>query len=107
MKKSKEEQLSSRIDALNKKIGRYNDKVEEQVKEVKRKNSRLTAERIIFELFGGILFGVFAGFLVDDYFNSTPIFLLIFLILGLAGSFYNIYKISLSESNDSNKDKEE
>ena len=53
---------------------------------------KIAGERAFAEMVGGILFGLFFGFIFDDYFNTRPLFLIIFIFLGLAGSIYNIYK---------------
>lgn len=65
----------------------------------------ITGERVIAELIAGILFGLFVGFFLDDYFDTRPLFLLIFIILGLAGSFYNIYKDTVKISPPENSKK--
>lgn len=58
----------------------------------KKKSDGLNGERVLAELIAGLLFGVFVGYQIDKYFNTKPLFLIILTILGLAGSFYNIYK---------------
>lgn len=60
--------------------------------EIKPQNDKVMGERAFAEIIGGLLFGVFSGYWIDDYFNTSPIFLLVMIILGLAGSIYNIYK---------------
>ena len=47
---------------------------------------------IVSELIGGVTAGGLLGYYLDDYFNTTPLFLLILLILGLISSLYTIYK---------------
>lgn len=61
-------------------------------REPKPQSDKVTGERAFAEIVGGLLFGVFSGYWIDDYFNTQPIFLLVMIILGLAGSIYNIYK---------------
>ncbi len=58
----------------------------------KPQSDKVVGERAFAEIVGGLLFGVFSGYWIDDYFNTAPIFLLVMIILGLAGSIYNIYK---------------
>lgn len=69
------------------------DKLKNKEPEISQaKKDKMVGERVFAEIVGGVLFGVVFGLMLDDYFNTTPIFLLTLLILGLAGSVYNIYK---------------
>jgi F0F1-type ATP synthase assembly protein I len=56
------------------------------------KQDKAMGQKVFAEIVGGVLFGVIFGLMLDEYFNTAPIFLLILIILGLAGSVYNIYK---------------
>jgi len=58
----------------------------------KEKSDKIMGERVFAEIIAGLIFGAFSGYWIDDYFNTAPIFLLVMIILGLAGSVYNIYK---------------
>ncbi len=60
--------------------------------QIKPQSDKIMGERAFAEIVGGMLFGVFSGYWIDDYFDTSPIFLLVMIILGLAGSIYNIYK---------------
>lgn len=73
---------------LKQRIKNFKQRSNPEIKE----RSGLTAEKVLAEMIGGLLFGFIFGFLIDDYFDTKPIFLLILIILGLAGSIYNIYK---------------
>jgi len=68
--------------------------------EKKPSNSGMSAEKTLAELVAGLLFGLFLGFFLDDYFDTRPLFLITLIILGLAGSFYNIYKEAVKDSNE-------
>lgn len=68
-----------------------------------KKKDGLSGERVLGELIAGILFGVFVGLFLDNHFNTKPLFLISLIILGLAGSFYNIYKSVSKVDNDNNK----
>lgn len=48
------------------------------------------------ELVGAILGGALFGYLLDYYFETSPIFFLILTILGVITGFYNIYKITMN-----------
>lgn len=41
-----------------------------------------------------LLVGVFLGILLDRYFKTQGVFILIFIILGSISSFYNLYKVA-------------
>ncbi len=81
-----EKNLKEKIDNLDKEIENFS------TSKTKTKNEALKAERVLAELIAGLIFGIFIGFHLDDYFNTKPLFLIVLIILGLAGSFYNIYK---------------
>lgn len=50
------------------------------------------AFRISTEIIAGIVIGGFLGYYTDEFFQTKPLFLIIFLLLGVAGSFLNIYR---------------
>lgn len=47
------------------------------------------------ELVGSLLGGALIGYGIDHFAGTSPIFFLIFVILGVFVGFYNIYKITL------------
>ena len=47
------------------------------------------------ELVGCIAAGGFIGWLLDQWLNSSPLCLIVFLLLGMAAAFLNIYKITM------------
>lgn len=52
------------------------------------------AMRIGVELMAGILVGAFAGYWLDQWLGTLPIFFLLCFFLGVAGSGLNIYRMS-------------
>lgn len=48
------------------------------------------------ELVGAIIGGALIGYGIDHYFETKPIFFLIFILLGVITGFYNIYKITMN-----------
>ena len=50
------------------------------------------AFKISAEILAGIFVGLFLGYYTDKIFQTKPLFLIIFLLLGIAGSLLNIYK---------------
>ena len=50
------------------------------------------AINISIELITGIGLGVFLGLMIDNYLQTKPLMLIIFIILGTVIGFYNMYK---------------
>ena len=50
-----------------------------------------------------IVGGVFLGLWLDSLFHTTPILLLVFLIIGLVAAFWGVYQMVLPIINSSNK----
>lgn len=48
------------------------------------------------ELVGAIIGGALIGYGIDHYFETKPVFFLIFILLGVITGFYNIYKITMN-----------
>lgn len=91
-----------RLDALNKAITNYKDKspfirkpnLNKQDSTNNNASSGLALmSRICIELVAGITVGSILGVYIDRYFDTAPLFLIILIILGLAGSMFNIYKM--------------
>lgn len=83
------EELNNKIVQLEESLEKLKSKETEIPQE---KKDKAMGQKVFAEIIGGVLFGVIFGLMLDDYFDTAPIFLLILLILGLAGSVYNIYK---------------
>ena len=47
---------------------------------------------IITELFAGIIVGATIGYLIDKFFKTLPIFIMLFSIFGFFASLLNIYR---------------
>ena len=82
-----EENLNSRIDnALAKKGNK---------KEVNNNNQTLvnTFSRVATELLVGLLVGAGIGWTLDQWINTTPLFLIIFFTLGGVAGIYNLWRV--------------
>jgi F0F1-type ATP synthase assembly protein I len=75
---------------LTKKIDKHTS-----VKTQKRNEKKALA--LPLEIFAGVLVGSFIGYHCDRYFGTAPVFLIICLFFGAAGSFLNIYRSILKE----------
>jgi|TARA_B100001964_G_scaffold100147_1_gene111938 ATP synthase protein I len=56
-----------------------------------------------FLMAGAVLLGYFAGDFLDDYFDTSPTFLILFLVLGVVGGFMEYLKIIKKVINKKNK----
>lgn len=76
------------IEELSKKIEEY--KQRQNNKKVKKKEN--AAVYVLAELLAAVIVGVMIGLGLDYYFETKPVFMIIFFIIGAISSFWNIYK---------------
>lgn len=50
--------------------------------------------RVLSEFVAGVVVGFLIGWQLDEWFSTTPLFLILFLGLGTAAGFYNVYRIA-------------
>ena len=50
--------------------------------------------RMLTEMVAGVLVGAFIGWQLDQWSGMSPMFLIVFLILGVAAGFWNMMKIA-------------
>ena len=50
--------------------------------------------RVLSEFVAGIVVGCLIGWQLDVWFSTTPLFLIVFLTLGTAAGFWNVYRIA-------------
>ena len=48
--------------------------------------------RVVTELVAGIVVGGGIGYLLDKWLSTTPLLLILFLLLGTAGGFWNVIR---------------
>ena len=59
-----------------------------------------------FQMAGSIIIGAFIGYFLDKWLNTSPLFIIIFLFLGIAAAFLEVYKsASKSQGDNSTKGK--
>ena len=63
-------------------------------KEKKRTSLYLESLNIGFYLAIPLLAGVFIGIMIDKWLQTKPVFILIFITLGMIASLYNLYKLT-------------
>ncbi|MBT4921677.1 MAG: hypothetical protein HON23_01530 [Rickettsiales bacterium] len=81
--------IDQRLKNLSEKLTPEDNPEENQV-EINKHMSY--AFKISAELIAGIAIGGFIGYYCDKIFLTKPLFLIIFLLLGVAGSLLNIYR---------------
>ena len=80
------------LEELNKKIENIKDK--EQKNKTNRKESGAGfGFKISTEIIAALVVGVGIGIIVDNYFNTKPIGLIIFFIFGALAGFLNVYRV--------------
>ena len=78
-----------RVQELQNKIDNLKD---EQINSNKPKQSSLAFIDVASELVAGVIVGVILGSLVDNLFNSKPLFLIICVIFAMTAVFRSIWK---------------
>ena len=82
---NKDDNLSKRIDvALAKKDDKHT---------FKKQDSLNIYYRVGTELLAGLLIGAGMGWTLDQWINTTPLFLIIFFILGGVAGIYNLWRV--------------
>lgn len=103
------ETLRARLEALKSELGGAEARGEAEARGQSSSGSNASAlgagMRAASELVAGILVGTGLGFLLDRFFGTKPWLLIIFMMLGMAAGFRNIYRLGmrptvLPDSND-------
>lgn len=78
------------LEELEKKLSNFEHKYSDSKQNLYKK--RDGAAFVVAEIVAGISVGILIGYNLDQYLHTKVLFLLIFVILGLISSLYNIYK---------------
>jgi ATP synthase protein I len=80
---------------LSKRIETAIDKKDNKTKNYENLNVSLvnTFSRVATELLAGLLIGTSLGWLIDNWLNTSPLFLIIFFLLGGAAGILNLWRI--------------
>jgi ATP synthase protein I len=99
--------LRSRLDALKADLGEAiaSEQAEAQSKRSQEKSGGALGigMRAGSELMAGVLVGCGVGYVLDRQFEVSPLFLIIFMMVGTAAGFWNIYRLGLRGSNRQGK----
>ena len=71
-------------------MGKNSDNLD--IKRKKKISGYGVGMKISLDLISPIVVGFFIGITIDNFFSTKPIFLVIFLVLGIIAGFYNLYK---------------
>ena len=63
-----------------------------------------TGMRAGSELVAGVIVGCGIGYLLDSQFGTSPLFLIIFMVFGMATGFWNVYRMGARTSAGSSED---
>lgn len=80
-----------------KKFKSFEKKVQKDPTETKFVYAYQIGSRIATELVSGVLVGAGLGYLLDKTFDTAPVLLIIFLVLGGAAGFLNVYRFVRKE----------
>ncbi|MAV63714.1 MAG: ATPase F0F1 [Candidatus Marinimicrobia bacterium] len=80
------------LEELNKKIDGLTNK-KEGFKKNKKENGAGFGFKISTEIIAALFVGVGIGLIVDNYFNTKPVGLIIFFIFGALAGFLNVYRV--------------
>lgn len=94
-----EQRLRARLEALKAELGDAKARDEAEGRGKSSSGSDASAlgagMRAASELVAGILVGTGFGFLLDRFFGTKPWLLIIFMMLGMAAGFRNIYRLGM------------
>ncbi len=80
------------LEDLNKKINNLDNR--NQTKKIIKKESGASfGFKISTEIIAALVVGVGIGLIVDNYFNTKPVGLIIFFIFGALAGFLNVYRV--------------
>ena len=80
------------LEKLGKKINNLDDK-DKDIKSSKKESGAGFGFKISTEIIAALVVGVGIGLIVDNYFNTKPIGLIIFFIFGALAGFLNVYRV--------------
>lgn len=82
--------LSKRLEAARK--GKQPS--EDEIQKAKDDENKRVGLQAGMEFTASIALGVFLGVTIDGFFETKPLFFLIFFLLGVCTGFYNIYRVT-------------
>lgn len=96
---SQEPKKLSPLDELSSRI----KQIEDSRKLPLREEPVQSPSKVAIELVSGVAVGILIGYWLDKWLGTKPLFLIICTLLGFAGGFWNIYKMSQRPSKTEEK----
>lgn len=84
--------IKNKINSLDNEINKLKKNNKEKNKEEKPDNNSKYVTQITIDLLSGTFVGAFIGYELDKFFATKPLCFIVFMILGIAGGFWNMLK---------------
>ena len=99
---------NDKLQALGERLDKARKVEEKKAPKPKTKGDRSMARayKVGIELMVAMFVSLAAGFFLDKYLETTPLFIIIFFLLGVAAGFRNVYKAAQMMGNQSSSDEE-
>lgn len=84
-----------RLDTLNTRLETLRaNRAEKAARETRSSPELGMAFRLATEFVAGVIFGGIVGWQLDAFFGTKPIFLMVFIIIGIAAAMWNVYRVA-------------
>lgn len=92
--------MRARLDALSTDLDAHDSRPTERapVQDRGMAGAMSLGFRVLTEFVAGIVVGAIIGWWLDKWFHTTPILLIVFLTLGTAAGFWNVYRMAMNPS---------
>jgi F0F1-type ATP synthase assembly protein I len=84
--------IKDKINSLDNEINNFKNKNKKNKSASKTPNNSHYVTQISVDLLSGIIVGSIIGYELDKFFNTKPLCFIVFMILGIAGGFWNMLK---------------
>ena len=85
------------LNSLKKKIQEAKEKIEEPVVEAPKPLGKIM--KVVVEIVAAMAVGLGIGILIDNYFDTRPLFIIVFFLLGSAAGIMNVFRVAKSLQN--------
>ena len=92
---SRDAGAETRLDALDKRLEALRaERAEKTARETRSSPELGMAFRLATEFVAGVVVGGIIGWQLDAFFGTKPIFLMVFIIIGIAAAMWNVYRVA-------------
>ncbi len=85
------------LNSLKKKIQEAKEKIQEPVVEAPKPLGKIM--KVVVEIVAAMAVGLGIGILIDNYFDTRPLFIIVFFLLGSAAGIMNVFRVAKSLQN--------